>query len=133
MESGRNESHVEREKWVVVGADRIYHCIGPAMRVQEIPDPLLQSLLARGVVSSHVAGLGLRADHRSLAIRFDGQTNRALFVLGALRRGDLWESTAVPELRLQTRIVADESVGIVQAARSGADLRPTSANREIRT
>lgn len=117
----------------VIGADRIYHCIGPAMRVHEIPDPLLQSLLSRGVVSSDGAGLGLRADDRGLAIRSDGQTNRALFVLGALRRGDLWESTAVPELRLQTRTVADESVGIIQAARSGADSRPTSANREIRT
>jgi uncharacterized NAD(P)/FAD-binding protein YdhS len=82
-------------------SDRVFNCIGPALRISENPDSLMRSLFDQGMVSSDAAGLGLRADADGCVIDARGAVRRDLFVLGALRRGDLWESTAVPELRVQ--------------------------------
>lgn len=97
-------------------AARIFHCIGPAMRVDQGGDPLLRALLADGSVVADAAGLGLRADERGRALARDGRPRGDLLLLGALRRGDLWESTAVPELRLQVETVADEAARILAAS-----------------
>ena len=40
-----------------------------------------------------------------------GSSGGRLFTLGSLRRGDLWESTAIPELREQARALASRIVG----------------------
>jgi len=39
-----------------------------------------------------------------------GSAAGLLFTLGALRRAELWESTAIPELRCQARAVATRLV-----------------------
>ena len=53
----------------------------------------------RPPISSRVADLSLR-----------GGAGGLLFTLGTLRRGELWESTAIPELRTQARAVATRLV-----------------------
>lgn len=87
-------------------AARIFNCIGPAMRLHDSADPLLCSLRHGALVSSDAAGLGLRADAHGRALDAAGIPQQDLYVLGALRRGDLWESTAVPDLRVQAETVA---------------------------
>jgi hypothetical protein len=37
-----------------------------------------------------------------------GRTSRVLYTVGALRRGELWESTAAAEIRTQAADVASE-------------------------
>ena len=51
-------------------------------------------------------GLGVRstADGRALV---DDRVIEDLVVIGSLRRADMWESTAVPELRLQAALAAN--------------------------
>jgi uncharacterized NAD(P)/FAD-binding protein YdhS len=49
----------------------------------------------------------LCADEVGRLIRRDGSAHERVFLVGALRRGDLWESTAVPELRVQAATVAN--------------------------
>jgi uncharacterized NAD(P)/FAD-binding protein YdhS len=56
-------------------------------------------------------GLGLRSDDDCRLIATNGVPNERIVIAGALRRGDLWESTAVPDLR-------------VHAARAAATLFP---------
>jgi len=36
-----------------------------------------------------------------------GSAAGRLFTLGNLRRGELWETTAIPELRVQARAIAE--------------------------
>ena len=98
-----------------VDATRVFHCIGPAMRVDQSHDPLMRALLTDGAVSTDAAALGLSTDGQGRARRADGSYDRRLFVLGAMRRGELWESTAVPELRLQVATVANEVARSVAA------------------
>ena len=43
--------------------------------------------------------MGLACDEEGNIVGPSGDIQIALFVLGVLRRGQLWESTAVPDLR----------------------------------
>jgi uncharacterized NAD(P)/FAD-binding protein YdhS len=52
--------------------------------------------------------LGLRTTDNGAVLHADGSHSTHLFTLGPLRRGDLWETTAVPELRVQAARLADQ-------------------------
>jgi uncharacterized NAD(P)/FAD-binding protein YdhS len=109
-------------------ADHLINCIGPSLRVSDSREPLLRSLLDAGQATTDAAGLGVCADGGGRLVDAEGAASRTVFVLGALRRGELWESTAVPELRAQAAVVgacvADLLVSqpILDLARQRADL-----------
>ena len=97
-----------------VRAARLYNCIGPAMRLRETVDPLLGSLLRSGMASTDALGLGLRTDDEGRLLAADGTADARVFLVGALRRGDLWESTAVPELRVQSARAAAAAAEVLR-------------------
>lgn len=95
--SGGRTLHVG---WVV-------DCTGPGLRVDECADPLWRGLLADGTATPGPLGIGVATDAGRL--RPAGGRSAAgppLFTLGSARRGELWETTAVPEIRLQAAEVA---------------------------
>jgi uncharacterized NAD(P)/FAD-binding protein YdhS len=74
--------------------------------VRSASSRLLHTLLCKGLVSSDPLGLGLRANSSGAVLDAGGRVDPRLFVLGPLRRGELWETTAVGEIRAQARDVA---------------------------
>lgn len=80
---------------------RIFNCIGPAMGIRDTVDPMLGSLLRSGLAVEDEAGIGLRTAADGELVDRTGHPDDRILLVGALRRGDLWESTAVPELRVQ--------------------------------
>lgn len=102
----------------VVRATRLYNCVGPAMRLRETVDPLLGSLFRSGMASTDALGLGLRADGGGRLVHEDGTAEPRVFLVGALRRGEVWESTAVPELRVQAAR-ASAAVAVALAGEAG--------------
>jgi uncharacterized NAD(P)/FAD-binding protein YdhS len=90
---------------------RVFNCIGPGMSVRDTIDPMLGSLLRGGLASPDELGLGLRTDGEGRLVGADGSTDARLLLVGALRRGDLWETTAVPELRGQAAAAARAAAG----------------------
>jgi uncharacterized NAD(P)/FAD-binding protein YdhS len=79
----------------------VVNCTGPR------PDPgeLVARLLDSGVATRDALGLGLATEEGRLVDR-SGSTVTPLWTLGILRRGELWESTAIPEIRVQAQQVA---------------------------
>jgi len=51
--------------------------------------------------------LGVEANPDGRILQKDGKPSSQLFTLGTLLKGKLWESTAVPELRMQTKKLAE--------------------------
>jgi uncharacterized NAD(P)/FAD-binding protein YdhS len=89
-------------------AERVITCTGPGADVTGTPDPLLSGLLSAGHASADALGLGIRATPRGVLLDATGRADERLRVLGPLRRGELWESTAVGELRAQAASVAED-------------------------
>jgi len=77
---------------------------GPGMDVRGLDDPLVRSLLASGQARPGPHGLGFATAEDGAVL---GTMQDRLWTLGGLRRGDLWESTAIPEIRAQARALAD--------------------------
>lgn len=78
----------------------VINATGPESDPCRTKSPLLGNLLSRGLVQADPLGLGIRVTRNRAA--FDD----SLYTLGSLRRGTLWESTAVPELRVQAAEIA---------------------------
>ena len=86
---------------------RVINCTGPALRIEEARSPLVSSLLSSRLAIPGSLGMGFATDADGALL---GASGGRLFTLGSLRRGDLWESTAVPELREQARMLASRIV-----------------------
>nr|WP_320188185.1 FAD/NAD(P)-binding protein [Agrobacterium rosae]MDX8328627.1 FAD/NAD(P)-binding protein [Agrobacterium rosae] len=69
--------------------------------------PLLQNMQAQNMLDIDPLGLGIRVDENSRALSCEGYPREGLFAVGALTAGHFWEITAVPDIRNQTRQVAE--------------------------
>jgi uncharacterized NAD(P)/FAD-binding protein YdhS len=78
---------------------------------------MVGSLLRSGLASADELGLGLRTDGDGHLLAADGSRDAPLLLVGALRRGELWETTAVPELRGQAEAAARAALALVGGAR----------------
>ncbi|HEX4383158.1 MAG TPA: FAD/NAD(P)-binding protein [Myxococcales bacterium] len=84
---------------------RIINCTGPAT-LHGARLPLIQRLLARGLGRLDSLGLGLEVDARFRCVDELGNASLPLFALGPLLRGELWETTAIPEISAQAQLTA---------------------------
>jgi uncharacterized NAD(P)/FAD-binding protein YdhS len=91
--------------------DWIVNCTGPDADVRRMHEPLIRNLLQAGRARSHPLCLGFDVDARGCLIDSTGAPDPRLVAVGPLRRGALFETTAVPEIREQARDVADLLVG----------------------
>jgi uncharacterized NAD(P)/FAD-binding protein YdhS len=89
------------------------------MSVRDTIDPMIGSLIRGGIASTDELGLGIRTDADGHLVSADGTVDARVVLVGALRRGELWETTAVPELRVQAAAAARAAA----AAACGTDGR----------
>lgn len=103
----------------------VLDCTGPGLRLTDTTDPFWQSLLAGGAVVPGPLGMGVGTDGGRL-VAASGRTDRALWTLGAPRRGELWETTAVPEIRVQAESIARAVLTAWPAPAATADPAPAA-------
>jgi uncharacterized NAD(P)/FAD-binding protein YdhS len=97
--------------------DRVVNCAGPEDDVSRFGTEPVRSLLAAGSASRDPLGLGLEVDLDGAVLGADGRPTPGLHAVGPLRKGSLWESTAVPEIRRQA---ADLARHLFNRRRTGA-------------
>jgi uncharacterized NAD(P)/FAD-binding protein YdhS len=68
---------------------------------------LWASLLAQGRATLHSSGIGVRTNPAGRLVDQSGDVTPGVVCLGAIRQGELWESTAIPEIRQQAAAVAE--------------------------
>ena len=91
----------------LLSTDYLINCAGPAQEWVRGSSPLVDSLVEAGVAVPDPTGLGLSVNAEGAVMGRDGRASSAAFAMGILRRGYSWESTAVPELRVQAKRLAD--------------------------
>lgn len=89
----------------VLAVGAVINCTGPAADLRRCGDPLLADLLARGLARHDPLGLGLVTDDEGRLVGEDG-ASELLWLAGPLRRGSVWEGTAVLELAEQVAALA---------------------------
>ncbi len=98
----RSRGAAKSRAWLV---DRVVNCTGPG-RVSRHADPLVQSLLANGLLHTDALDLGIDVADDGRVIDTDGKPVDRLYYLGPWLRARDWEATAVPELREHARALA---------------------------
>jgi uncharacterized NAD(P)/FAD-binding protein YdhS len=88
----------------------IVNCTGPNGDVRSGGSRLLEALCAAGTVRPHPLALGLDTCSDGAVRDAQGRASQSLFAIGPLRRGELWETTAVPEIRAQAHALAQRLV-----------------------
>ena len=84
----------------------VINCTGPSSDLAHSGSPLIAQLLADGLISADKFGLGLRVDDQYRALSPQGGAASWLRYIGPLLKAQLWEATAVPELRIHAQRLA---------------------------
>ena len=98
-----------------LSARYLINCTGPASDYRRIDDPLVRSLLARGLVRPDPLRLGLDVDRDLHLLTRDGAPSHRLYATGPLTKGAAWEITSVPDLRVQAESLARHLASPTQA------------------
>ncbi len=119
--AGRLQSIVENENGIRVSfkrrrdqkvyelnVSRVINCTGPLSDINKIDHPLVQNLISRKLIQADNIKLGIDAKANGNIINGDGTLSPHLYTIGSPLRGVLWESTAVPELRVQALNLAEK-------------------------
>jgi len=106
----------------------VLNCTGPARDYSKIDHPLIANLRENGWLTPDPLRLGIETDPEGRLIGADGSSVPGLFTLGPLRLPGLWESLAIPEIRVQAvelaKLVVFENT---EACLSQAEFHPTGA------
>jgi uncharacterized NAD(P)/FAD-binding protein YdhS len=81
--------------------DRVMNCTGPESDCRKVDDPLLTNLLRQKLARPDPLFLGLDVSQDGALIDAHGAASNLLYAIGPVRKGSLWETIAVPELRVQ--------------------------------
>jgi uncharacterized NAD(P)/FAD-binding protein YdhS len=91
----------------------VINCTGPVPSNSVESNPVVGSLLVSGVLRPDELLLGIESTLEGNAISAEGREVPDLFLVGTLRKSTDWESTAVPELRIQAAAVAGKVLGLL--------------------
>src|SRR6478736_6506205 len=85
---------------------KVINCTGPRTDYSKYQHPLLLNLLANGLIDHDPLALGIRATAAGEVLDHTGRIVPWLHTIGAPLKGDLWECTALPEIRAQAAQLA---------------------------
>jgi uncharacterized NAD(P)/FAD-binding protein YdhS len=99
------DSNAHKEKELHV--DYVVNCTGPECNYYKLKDPLIVQLFSRGIIVPDPLFLGLDVGLGGTILNLQGERVNRLYTLGSPQKGILFETTAVPELRVQAAELAD--------------------------
>ncbi|PHJ66253.1 hydroxyacylglutathione hydrolase [Nostoc linckia z18] len=95
-------------KDIVLRVNRIINCTGANCDYRRLQHPLVASLQEQRLIRANSLSMGIDTAANGALIDADGKASQMLYTLGTPRKGNLWETTAVPEIRLQAASLAQE-------------------------
>lgn len=85
---------------------KIINCTGPESDYRKIDQTLVRHLFDQGIIAQDPLSLGLLTSDSGALIGSDGTPSRVFFTIGPPRKGTLFETTAMPEIRVQAAALA---------------------------
>jgi uncharacterized NAD(P)/FAD-binding protein YdhS len=90
---------------------RVINCTGPSKDIRTGASGLVRVLLEQGFARPRPLALGLDVAESGALIDRDDLEDERLLPIGPMLKAQLWETTAVRELRCQARDLADRILG----------------------
>lgn len=103
----------KRQKIETLWVKRVINCTGPEGDCRRIEDSLVTSLFVQGLARPDSLFMGLDVDENGALLDVNGRSSHALFTIGPPRKGCLWETTAVPEIRAQAAQLAEHLLHVL--------------------
>ncbi|HKD06963.1 MAG TPA: FAD/NAD(P)-binding protein [Bryobacteraceae bacterium] len=102
------EAHIRRRSGeeCTLEVDRVISCTGIHEDYTKSPRPLVRSMMQAGLARANELGIGFDTDENGALLDASTRPSNIFFTLGPPRRGDLFETTAVPEIRSQAESLA---------------------------
>jgi uncharacterized NAD(P)/FAD-binding protein YdhS len=108
----------------VLEADLVIQATGLDTAVAYGANELLSQLLRDGLATADPLQLGVLAQADGQLVDADGLPQRGLYAIGSLLRGNLWECTAMPEIRAAAHRLAVHLSPAAVVARESAGEQP---------
>ena len=86
----------------------LINCIGSESNFSRVKSELVHNLLTAGTIRCDPTNQGLDASADGRLIGVDGRPSTVLRTIGTALKGILWESTAIPEIRIQADKLASD-------------------------
>ncbi len=104
------EYHDKKEGRVnQINVSRIINCTGPETDLMSLEKKFLKNCIVKGIIKQDNLNLGIITNTETFeVINRTGKSQTNLFTLGSNLKGELWESTAVNELRDQAEKLAEK-------------------------
>lgn len=98
----------KQRKTQVLKVSRVINCTGPETDFSKLENNFLGQCIQDGIFYQDELKLGIQTNIETFKVKYkDGVEHSNLFTLGSNLKGELWESTAVNELRHQANAIAD--------------------------
>lgn len=101
-------------KQVSLTVQRVINCTGSECDYRKFQHPLIENLLSKGLIVPDELSLGLSANSVGALFNKDHEISTKFYTLGPPLKGQLWETTAVPEIRRQAQSLAQHLIAQVQ-------------------
>lgn len=82
--------------------DQLINCTGPETKIKKSDSKLYSNLLKRGYLKNSPNGIGFVTASGGCVLDSKNKPFENFFAIGPLRKNELWESTALKEIREQT-------------------------------
>lgn len=109
-EEGISLEYYDKKKQIneTITISRIINCTGPESNFNKLEKCLMKNIFEKGIIMQDPLKLGICTDANTFQVKnADGKNHENFYTLGSNLRGELWESTAVGELRVQASQLAE--------------------------
>jgi uncharacterized NAD(P)/FAD-binding protein YdhS len=109
-EEGITLEYYDKKKQIneTLTISRIINCTGPESNFNKLEHGLIKNIFEKGFIMQDPLKLGICTDSKTFQVKnADGKNHEHFYTLGSNLRGELWESTAVGELRVQASQLAE--------------------------
>lgn len=89
---------------------RVINCTGPQTNYKDLDDELVKNLLAKELILADELKLGIQTTINGRVLQQENKPSSDIYAIGSLLRGVLWETTAVPEIRIQAESIAQQII-----------------------
>jgi uncharacterized NAD(P)/FAD-binding protein YdhS len=119
-----------KDKWQLV-VRRVIVCTGPDLDFRRAAQPVIRDLIDDNLAQLDSSNLGLAVSDNYALLQENGRPSPSLFALGPVIKGSLWETTALPEIRIQARDLAGHLLSALVNRRVNPDVSPTQPPRGV--